>query len=32
MLGKETFAVEVVSILLEMFNLSQTYQTKFESN
>ena len=33
--GKETLtevAVEVVSILLIMLNLSRTYETKFESN
>ena len=33
--GKETLtevAVEVVSFLLEMLNLSQTYETKFECN
>ena len=31
--GKETLAeVALVSILLEMLNPSQTYQTKFESN
>ena len=35
MSGKETLtevAVEVVSILLEMLNLSQTYETKFKGN